>query len=179
MFLAGLSRPLVFLLITEKWMPIVPLLQILCISGIFEHFSTINGNFILSKGVSGLFMRMQIITKPIGIIILAITIFTSLEIVAWGKVLYSIVCFFVGYFYLRKILAISLKSSIMEILKLFCISSGICLIYIKLFNDISLTWLNLIIAGIGGLLLYIIIASICCRKTMYMIKQLKNLNKQI
>lgn len=117
MFLAGLSRPLVFLLITEKWMPIVPLLQILCISGIFEHFSTINGNFILSKGVSGLFMRMQIITKPIGIIILAITIFTSLEIVAWGKVLYSIVCFFVGYFYLRKILAISLKSSIMEILK--------------------------------------------------------------
>lgn len=178
LFLAGLAAPLVHLLISDKWMPIVPILQILCFAGIFEHFSSINSNFILAKGKSNLFLKMHVFTKPIGIIILIVSVIFNLEIVACGKVLYSIACFLVGYYYLRKVLPISFISSMKEISKLFMISFLISVVFIAVFLFISYSWINLILVALTGCVVYLIMINYFCPDSFDLIIKFKKIIKK-
>ena len=173
LFLMGLSSPLVYLILTEKWMPIVPLLRILCFSCIFDHFSSINGNFILSKGKSGLFLKMNIFTKPTGLIILTISIFLNLEMVAVGKVLYSIVCFLTGYFYLKKVLEVSFLSSMRELFKMFVVSLGIAICEIFVFRHIEYSWANLFCSIFFSCVGYMVLIYLLCPQTYALVKNLK------
>ena len=172
LFLAGLASPLVYLLISEKWMPIVSLLQVLSLAGIFDHFSSINGNFILAKGRSDFFLKMHVITKPIGIVILIISVLMNLQIVAWGKVLYSVMCFVTGYYYLKKVLNISLKSSLRELVKLFMIAFVISIIEMNIFNVIEYTWLSLIIVSLVSILIYIGCVALICPQSFILVKKM-------
>lgn len=176
-FMAGLASPMIFLLISEKWMPIVPILQILCVAGIFDHFSSINANFILAKGKAGIFLKMHTLTKPIGLILLAISIFYSLEIVAFGKVLYSITCFICGYYYLKKVLPISVKGSMIELLKLFGICCLIGLLQVIIFKVISYNWPAFLLCVLFSLGLYICIVRLICPDSYKLIKKMVKIRK--
>lgn len=155
LFLAGLSAPIVFLLITSKWMPIVPLLQILCIAGIFEHFTSINGNFIIAKGKANFFLRMHIFTKPPGLIILAVTVLFNLQVVAWGKVLYSIICLLANYYYLKKTINIRIVRDLIPLGKLLIIAGLLSAGSMELFRHIAYSWLNLFWVLILMVIIYI------------------------
>jgi len=176
LFLVGFASPLIYLMISEKWMPIVPLLQIMCFAGIFEHFTTINGNFMLARGNSSYYIKMHSITKPIGIIILAISIIGNMQIVAFGKVLYSMTCFFAGYHYLKKVLAVRFSNSIGEIVKLFIISLLIGTGVILIFKVLDYTWLNLLSVGCIAGILYIGLTLLFCRSTVTMITSIVHKN---
>lgn len=172
LFLAGLAAPLVYLLISEKWMPIVPLLQILCFAGIFDHFSSINGNFILTKGRSDFFLKMHIVTKPIGIIILLLSIWFNIKIVAFGKVVYSICCFITGYFYLKKVLNISFQATLPEIVKLLFISGVISIGCAYAFDFLEYTWSMLVSVTLISVLIYIGSLSLICPQSFGIVKKL-------
>lgn len=177
LFFAGLAAPMVHLLITDKWMPIVPILQILCIAGIFEHFASINSNFVLAKGYSSFFLRMQMITKPLGIVILIITLWFNLKIIAIGKVVYSCICFITGYVYLKRVLPISFIASLKEVFSIFMISTLITGLFIFVFRHLTYDWINLIIVGTGGVLTYALTTWIFCPITIYYIKRITVLRK--
>ena len=171
LFLAGFASPLIYLMISEKWMPIVPLLQILCFAGIFEHFSTINSNFMLARGNSTYYMKIQVVTKPIGIIILALSIIGNMQIVALGRILYSMTCFFTGYHYLKKVLAVRFSNSIGEIVKLFIISLLIGLGANLIFEIVEYTWINLIAWGIAAVVVYLVFTLLFCKRATKMVCQ--------
>lgn len=171
LFLAGFASPLIYLMISEKWMPIVPILQILCFAGIFEHFSTINSNFMLARGNSTYYMKIHIVTKPIGIIILALSIIGNMQIVALGKILYSMTCFFTGYYYLKKVLDVRFSNSIGEIVKLFIISLLIGTGAILIFKIVEYTWMNLIVWGVAAVVVYLVFTLLFCKHVTKMVYQ--------
>lgn len=180
LFIVGLAAPLVSLLITDKWMPIVPLLQILSFSGIFEHFTSINSNFILAKGKSNLFLQMHLRTKIIGILILLVSVIFNLTVVAWGKVLYSLVCVLVSYYYFCKIFAVKLNKDLSNLLKIFILSGGIAIADIMIFNQISYTWLSLVGVLMVSCIVYTLGLHFLCPHVLEMLKQVyksKNINK--
>ena len=172
LFVAGLAAPLVSLLITDKWMPIVPLLQILSFAGVFEHFTSINSNFILAKGKSNLFLHMHLITKIVGILLLLVSVIFNLTVVAWGKVLYSLVCLLVSYYYLRKIIAMKLNNDFGNILKIFILSGGIAIGDIMIFNQIYYTWLSLLCVLMVNCIVYLLGLYYLCPHVVAMLKQL-------
>ena len=68
--LAVVAKPLVLVLLTEKWLPCVPYLQLLCMVGMLYPLHAINLNVLMAQGRSDLFFRLEIykkvmITRPI------------------------------------------------------------------------------------------------------------------
>lgn len=59
--LIALAKPLVLVLLGEKWLPAVPLLQVLCIGSFFDPLTHINLNILYVKGRTDLVLRLELI----------------------------------------------------------------------------------------------------------------------
>ncbi len=73
--LAVMAQPVVQLLIGEKWLPCVPYLQIMCFVWWLQPTQTCSAQAIKAIGRSDLFLYNEIISKFIGLVLLAIAIF--------------------------------------------------------------------------------------------------------
>ena len=68
------AEPLVRLLLTDKWLPCVPFLQIFCINYALFPIQTANLNAIKALGRSDIFLKLEIIKRIVGIVALAATV---------------------------------------------------------------------------------------------------------
>ena len=94
--LAGVAEPLIKLLLTDKWLPAVPYLQIFCFSFAFYPVHSCNLQAINAMGRSDIFLKLEIIKKSYGIlsIIIAVAFFDSpVAIALTGAVTTIISCF--------------------------------------------------------------------------------------
>lgn len=90
---ALLAEPIVLLVLTDKWLPSVPYLQIFCISYIFAPLSSNNLQALYAIGRSDIVLKLEFLKKGIGISILTFTtlILNDLIAVAFGALAYSII----------------------------------------------------------------------------------------
>ena len=111
--LAGVAVPMVRLLLTEKWLPCVPYLQIYCFSLAFNPVHMCNLQAINAMGRSDIFLKLEIIKKSIGITALVIAVFcfdSPIAIAMTGVFTTLISCFInaypnkklIGYAYLEQ-----------------------------------------------------------------------------
>lgn len=75
---------IVTLLLTDKWIPCVPFFCIFCIYYMFYPLHTANLNAIKALGRSGLFLKMEILKKVIGLSILLYTMRYGAVAMAYG-----------------------------------------------------------------------------------------------
>lgn len=88
--IASLSEPLVMFLLTEKWISIAPILSILCIGYMFTSVTVLNNQILNVRGRSDLYLKVEIIKKVVGIIILVTTIPFGLVTICLGILFYNI-----------------------------------------------------------------------------------------
>lgn len=72
--LSAVAEPLITLLLTEKWLPCVPYMQILCISCAFYPVHSTNLQAINAMGHSEIFLKLEVIKKLYGTVILLIAV---------------------------------------------------------------------------------------------------------
>ena len=84
--LAIVAKPLVIILLTEKWIPCVIYLQIGCIANLFRCQQFINNCVIKASGRSGLLLKLDILKKFIGIGILIVSVRFGVIAIAWSLV---------------------------------------------------------------------------------------------
>jgi O-antigen/teichoic acid export membrane protein len=89
--IACIAEPLVRLCLTEKWLPCVFFLRIFCITFMFRPINTSNISAIKALGRSDIVLKLEILKKALGFIILFGTIWFGVEIIALGLLLSSIV----------------------------------------------------------------------------------------
>jgi O-antigen/teichoic acid export membrane protein len=87
MGLCFVATPAVRLLITDKWLPCVPYLRIFCITYMFYPIHTANLNAIKAMGRSDIFLKLEIIKKIVGLVILLSTIWISVKAMAYSLLL--------------------------------------------------------------------------------------------
>lgn len=111
---AFVSKPIVLLLLGEKWLACVPYLRMYCFVYALLPVHTTNLQVLNGVGRSDLYLRLEVIKKIIGVSILCATVFVfrDLTAIVFGYVLSSIICTFVnahpnkrviGYSYLEQI----------------------------------------------------------------------------
>lgn len=110
-----LAEPLTLLILKEKWLPMVPLLQILCIDWMTDHLCTINLNILYVKGRSDLALKLEIIKKTLALVIFFISLYWGLIGVCWGRVIYSCCAVYLNSFYTKKLIGISLLQQLKDI----------------------------------------------------------------
>ena len=94
--LAAVAEPLVKVLLTDKWLPCVPFLQLSCISFVFYPIHNANLTAINSLGRSDVFLKLEIIKKIITIVNLFVTIPFGVYAMAIGQVIQSIISTFIN-----------------------------------------------------------------------------------
>lgn len=156
--LAAVSEGLVKLILTEKWLPAVPLMQLLCFSYVLWPIHTINLQAISAMGRSDIFLKLEIIKKIIGVVALAISIPFGIEFMVMMKIVTSIISTFINSSPNKKLLGYSYKEQIKDILPTFILSGIMAIIVIGInFINLSLV-LKLAIQVIAGIIIYIIMA---------------------
>ena len=123
--LAAVAQPLVRLLLTDKWLPCVPFLQICCIDFAFYPIHTANLQAINAMGRSDVFLRLELIKKSYGLLILAATVFLfdSVYAIAWGAVASTLLAAVVNASPNRKLLGYGYLEQMRDVLPALALSA--------------------------------------------------------
>ena len=169
LFLCGIAKPLILLLLTEKWAPAIILLQILGLSYIWDGITKINLNLLYVKGRSDLFLRLEIIKKIIAfIILLSSVLIGNLIVFCIGMTLYSCIALYLNTIYTKKLLNFGFIKQLKQIFPYLIFSIIIMFIALIFSNVIEPFLFSIIISCIVCIPTYIIL----CKFThQYALKQ--------
>ena len=170
--LATLASPLIEVMIGAKWLPCVPILQILCIAGLFIPLTHINLNLLYVKGRSDLVLRLELIKKPLAFLILFASIpFGILWLVA-GRVLYSIVGFAINCYYTKKTLDYGFVEQIKVLIPVFVNSIIMCAsVFISTYY-IDNIYLKLCVGIPVGFISYLVLSIVTKDESYYEVKEI-------
>lgn len=94
--MAAVAKPLVLLLLTEKWLPVVPFLQLACISYAFWPIHVANLQAIQACGRSDIFLKLEIAKKVLVILSILATFKYGVLALAWGRVALGPLCIIIN-----------------------------------------------------------------------------------
>jgi len=97
--LAVVARPLVLVLLTEKWTECIPYLQLLCLGGLLYPLFVINLNLLLALGRSNLFFNLEIIKKILIVINIVVTWRWGISAMIYGMIAISIISYYLNSYY--------------------------------------------------------------------------------
>ena len=155
--LALLAEPLVRLLLTDKWIPVIVLLQWMSFARIFYPISGINMNILNAMGRSDLFLKVDLSKFPIAVVALIITIPLGVKAIVIGHVVTSCVSFFINAYMPGKLFGYGAFKQLRDMMPIF-IATGIMTLMVVLINYfIDMLLLKLII-GVGvGIVTYLLV----------------------
>ncbi len=99
------ASPLVEVLFGRRWLPSVPLLQILCLAATLWPLQVLNIGALVAQGHSGLLLQIEILKKSLGILLLVAACRWGLEAIAWSQVAMACIAFFINSYYSGRFLA--------------------------------------------------------------------------
>ena len=114
--LAVIGEPLIRLILTEKWLPCVPYLWIFCAAMLFFPIHTANLNAIKALGRSDLFLKLEILKKVVGILLILATMRISVMAMALSTLANSLLCQIINSWPNRKLLDYRYADQIRDIL---------------------------------------------------------------
>ncbi|WP_297678119.1 lipopolysaccharide biosynthesis protein [uncultured Bacteroides sp.] len=123
--LVAVARPLISILIGEKWLPAVYFLQIICFAGMLYPLHAINLNILQVKGRSDLYLKLEIIKKIIAVGPITVGIYCGIEYMLWGSVLISFIAYFLNSHYSAKFVNYSTLDQLKDILPTFLTSFAV------------------------------------------------------
>ena len=153
-----LAKPLIIFLITEKWIEIVPIFQVLCIAGILYPLHVYNLLILQVKGKSNLFLYLELSKKILTVIILVISIKFGFFGLLWGQVVFSIICLFINTHYAGRFLNYNLFQQLKDMLPIFLLSVLLGGIVYYINNNFLIdlpNYIKLIVGSIIGVSFYI------------------------
>lgn len=156
MGLAVCAEPLIRLLLTEKWLPCVPYLRIFCFSYAFYPLHTANLNAIKAMGRSDLFLKLEIIKKVFGVIILLVTLQYGVYVMALSLLFTSVMSQLINSWPNAKLLDYAYGHQLMDMLPAILLSlvMGAAVYPIQLFGWSD--WVTLPVQVIAGTAVYIL-----------------------
>ncbi len=179
--LAAVAEPLVLVLLTEKWLPCVPYLQIYCASLVLYPVNSCNLQAINAVGRSDTFLKLEIIKKVYGVTLLvaAVVFFDTPIAIALTGVLTAWIGWFVNASPNKKLVNYSYFEQIQDVLPTLLISGLMfgCTWAVTFLNIAPI--LQIAIQVAVGVAVYILLATITRNKAYHMIlTMLKGLFKK-
>ena len=128
MGLAFCGTPLVRLILTDKWLACVPFMQIFCITSMFYPIHTANLNAIKAMGRSDYFLKLEIIKKIVGLVLLLSTMWHGVMAMAYSLLVSSFLSQLINSWPNQKLLGYGYLEQLKDIIPgiLLAIVMGIC-----------------------------------------------------
>ena len=155
--MAVLSKPLILLLLADKWLPTAELLSILCFAYMWYPVMVVNNQILNVKGRSDYFLHAEILKKVIAITILFITLPFGIRTLCWGIVVYNFFDMIIIIYYSKKVISVKYLEQIRNIMPIFFVSlltGGIVYLSTQFFEGYLLV--QLAVGNLMGLLVYVL-----------------------
>lgn len=175
--IAALANPLVEIVLGEKWLPCVHILQILILAYMWSPLTHINLNLLYVKGRSDLVLKLELIKKTIAFAILFATIPFGIWWMCAGQAFYFFIAFVFNCHYTKRLLDFGFKKQIKELLPVILYTSFIYLFITFISSFIDFAWIKVLTGCITGAVLYLFMAYIFKDKSLRMI--ISHLSKSV
>lgn len=170
--LAAVATPFVTVVLTEKWLPCVPLLQLFCIIYLFQPIHTANMQAIKAVGKSGTYMILEIVKKSIELAVLIVTMWFGVTAIVVGMAAMTTLFVFVNAFPNIKILNYSIKEQLSDVFPPI-IMSVIMFVLVLLVGLLPINnILVLCIQIVSGIIIYLILSFFTKNSEFLFIKKL-------
>ena len=122
--LAAVAKPLVLLLLTEKWLPCVPYLQLSCITFAFWPLHVANLQAITALGRSDIFLTLEVLKKGLVIVTILVTYKYGVLVMVAGQAVSGFVGVIINAWPNRRLIGYPLAQQTADILPAFLLSAG-------------------------------------------------------
>ena len=114
--IALLARPLIVLMITDKWLPCVEYMQLLCFAFMLYPIHALNLNLLQVKGRSDLFLRLEIIKKGLMLGLLLAALPFGIRAICIGGIVSSFLAWILNTYYTGKLIKVGFEKQMKDVL---------------------------------------------------------------
>jgi len=154
------AEPFVHLLLTEKWLPVVPYMQLLYLDGFFFPFYKFNLNIFNSLGRSDLSLKIDIFKKIFLLLSIIVGIHYGIKGLIIGQLASSCLSLFITLYYCKKKIGYNFKNQLKDIFPSLSVSVIIFIVFKYIVIPIDNLLIILLIQTSGGAVLYLFIMRI-------------------
>ena len=156
MGLSAVADPFIRLALTDKWEGAIYLLQIICFCMMWYPIHSINLNILQVKGRSDYFLKLEIIKKVQGVIVLCITVPIGIVAMCYGSLISSIICLIWNTYYTKKLLGYGFFAQMKDLFPVIMHSLAMWLLVSVIVHFMPNLWLKLIVGVLSGMVYYIV-----------------------
>lgn len=161
---------------TDKWIEAVPYVRITCLAAIFGVLGTTLIQEVKAIGRSDVTLKMELIKKPIILVIAIVAMKLGVKAIAWTLVINEIVIFMFNVYPVKKYIGFDVKTYLKDAVPPFIMSAVMAMIVYMIGLLINNHLVCLVIQVIVGGLIYII-SSIVTRNESYIYLKKMLINK--
>lgn len=153
--LSAVADPFIRILLTDKWEGTIYLLQIICFAIMWYPVHAINLSLLHVKGRSDYFLKLEVIKKIQGVIILCVTIPLGLVAMCYGRIVSSLISLVWNTYYTKKIICYGYFNQMRDIMPVLLHSLVMCVLVHLVVYFMPTLWLKLVMGIIVGAAYYI------------------------
>lgn len=176
--LAVIAEPLIQVLLTDKWMFCVPYLRVFSIAYLIWPIHTANLNAIRALGRSDIFLKLEIVKKAVGLILLMISIKYGALAIAFSMLFSGILGQFINSWPNKKLLNYGYFEQLKDIIPnlVLAIIMGVVVMLVGIIN-IPVYWL-LMVQIITGIFIYLVTSILFKNESfVYLINTIKSIKR--
>ena len=174
--LAAVSENFILVLLTDKWLQCVPFLKLACINYALMTIGTANLQAIKGIGRSDIYLKLEIIKKIIGILLLLVSMNFGVIAIAISAVFVTVLCEIVNIYPNAKCISYGYKEQALDLIPATISTMLMWIVVWEIGKFIPIPIVALLVQILVGGLFYIIISYFINRDsqeyTLAMIKKL-------
>ena len=176
--LAAVSRPLVHILLTDKWLPSVPYIQIYCASFAFYPVHSCNLQAINAVGRSDIFLKLEMIKKAVGIssLVFAVFFFRTPVAIAMTGVFTSVTSCFINAYPNKRLINYTYREQIKDLVPSMVMSLVMCAIVLLVGMVNINAYMLILLQALVGVLVYVVLSKLFGIESLgYIVNMVKGL----
>ncbi|MBR5161354.1 MAG: lipopolysaccharide biosynthesis protein [Thermoguttaceae bacterium] len=163
LLIASLAVPFVSVVLSEKWLPIVPYFQALTLCFVLFPHNSLNLQILNARGRSGVYLGLVSLNKLFVVINILFTVWISVLAMVWGMVVVSLISLYVNTRYTKRVLSYGLRMQLWDALPYLIYSLIACAaaygLYLLLWPINH--WLGLLAPLAAGCVVYLLLNVFC------------------
>lgn len=156
--LIAVARPMVLLLLGEKWLPCVPFLQIMCVAYSFWPIHIANLQALNAMGRSDIFLKLEILKKLIGMVVVVVGIRYNALILVALKAAADFLCTFINAWPNKRLLNYSIFEQWKDVIPSVAVSALMAAAVLAAGHYMPVGWMSLILQILLGAAVYVLVS---------------------
>ena len=156
--ISAVAEPMISVLLTDKWLPCVPYIQIMCFAYMFDPIMGISADLLSVKRRGDLVLITEILKKVCAFSILIATIFMGIKAMCIGLIIYAFCDMAIVFFYIHKLLPQVNFKVLIKNFSPILITAILMWGCVLAFCQVEIAaWIRLVVGIVLGIVLYTII----------------------